>query len=138
MPAISCWLPAEYTGPPPSGWSSDQDIHAIKLSSESEEQQACSCDLLFQHTATYPEEPPLLKLSNTRGMTNADIDKLTAVLLETADEHVGMASVFAIMQAAQDWLEAKVGLEQGEASLPAPAGAALCPTAPAAVMCTGQ
>eukprot|EP00892_Ulva_mutabilis_P003447 jgi/Ulvmu1/1474/UM011_0204.1 len=104
----------KYTGPPPSGWSSERDIHAIKLSSESEEQQSCSCDLLFQHTKTYPEEPPLLKLSNTRGLSNSEIDKLTAVVHETADENVGMASVFAIMQAAQDWLEAKVGLEQEE------------------------
>lgn len=52
-------------------------------------------------------------------MTNTDIDKLTAVLHETADENVGMASVFAIMQAAQDWMEAKVGLEQGTEPLPA-------------------
>lgn len=54
-----------------------------------------------------------MKLSNTRGLTNADIDKLTAVLHAASEENIGMASVFAIMQAAQDWLEAKVGLEQG-------------------------
>lgn len=59
-----------------------------------------------------------MKLSNTRGLSNTDIDKLTAVLHETSEENVGMASVFAIMQAAQDWLEAKVGLEQGVISRP--------------------
>jgi hypothetical protein len=104
---------AEYTGPTPSGWSSEREIHAIKLEPEAEDGNACSCDLLFQHTPTYPEEMPLIKLSSTRGLSNSEVDKLTAALIEEAESALGMASIFTIMQAAQEWMANKAGVQQG-------------------------
>jgi hypothetical protein len=113
---------AAYTGPTPSGWCSERTIHAIKLEPDTEDaSQSCSCDLLFQHTPTYPEELPMVKLSNTRGLTNKEVDALSALLLVTAQENVGMASVFAIMQTAQEWMENKAGLQLG--ALPCGSGA---------------
>lgn len=110
---------AAYTGPTPSGWNSERTIHAIKLEPEAEEQtQSCACDLLFQHTVAYPEELPMVKLSNTRGLTNREVDVLSSLLVETAQENLGMASVFAIMQTAQEWMENKAGLQLGAHLLP--------------------
>lgn len=105
---------AAYTGPVPSAWITDRTIHAIKLEPDTDEpNQTCSCDLLFQHTDMYPEELPNIKLSNTRGLTNREVDVLSELLTETAQENLGMASVFAIMQAAQEWLENKAGIQLG-------------------------
>lgn len=104
-----------YTGPVPSAWITDRTIHAIKLEPDTDEpNQTCSCDLLFQHTDMYPEELPNIKLSNTRGLTNREVDVLSGLLMETAQENLGMASVFAIMQAAQEWLENKAGIQLEE------------------------
>lgn len=98
----------------PSGWDSERRIHKVKLEPEVDDAEvAVAFDLLFQHTAAYPEELPNLKVSNTRGLSNADVNAVTAVLAAAAEENLGMASVFAVMQAGRDWLEAKAGLEEG-------------------------
>lgn len=55
----------------------------------------------------------MVKLSNTRGLTNREVDVLSTLLVETAQENLGMASVFAIMQTAQEWMENKAGLQLG-------------------------
>lgn len=65
----------------------------------------------------YPEDLPMVKLSNTRGLTNREVDVLSALLVETAQGNLGMASVFAIMQTAQEWMENKAGLQLGVHSI---------------------
>lgn len=73
-----------------------------------------SIDLLFQQTDTYPEELPRIKVSNTRGLTNADISTLSQRMQQEAEDNLGMASIFSIMQAAKEWLEWKAGATPGE------------------------
>ena len=98
----------------PSGWDSERPIHKVKLEPEVDDAEvAVAFELLFQHTAAYPEELPNLKVSNTRGLSNADVDAALRVLVAAAEENLGMASVFAVMQAGRDWLEQKAGLEEG-------------------------
>lgn len=62
----------------------------------------------------------MVKLSNTRGLTNKEVDVMSALLIEAAQENLGMASVFAIMQTAQDWMENKAGLQLGAHSYSQP------------------
>jgi hypothetical protein len=109
-----CWGDAGYTGSVPTGWDTEKGIHKVKLEPETNgSDTAASCDLLFQYTDQYPEELPNLKVSNTRGLTNADGAALLEVLQCAAQDNIGMASIFAVMQAGKDWLESKAGLEEG-------------------------
>lgn len=56
-------------------------------------------------------------MSNPRGLNQADEAALLQVMVDTAAENVGMASVFAVMQAAKDWIDAKAGLVEGASYL---------------------
>jgi hypothetical protein len=99
----------------PSGWDSERPIHKIKLQPDVDGLAAeLSFELLFQHTATYPEIEPNIKVSNPRGLNNDEVEELLQVLVNEATEHVGMASVFSVMQAGKDWLDTKAGLVEGE------------------------
>lgn len=98
----------------PAGWDAEQAIRKIKLEPDVEDLETeLSFELLFQQTATYPETAPLLKVSNPRGLSTADEEALLAALQSAAQENLGMASIFAVMQAGKDWLEAKAGLTEG-------------------------
>jgi hypothetical protein len=108
---------AGYTGTVPTDWRTDIAIQKITLEPEGDSETAASCDLLFQYTDRYPEELPNLKISNTRGLTNADGVALLDSLQAAAQDNIGMASIFAVMQAGKDWLEHKAGLEEGVISL---------------------
>ena len=99
----------------PGGWSAYRPMYKLKVEPDTEDalDVELSFELLFQHTETYPESEPLLKVSNPRGMTDSETDRLAAALQEAAAENVGMASIFAVMQAGKDWLESKAGVEDG-------------------------
>ena len=102
----------------PAGWDAERPIRKIRLEPDVDDLDVeLSFDLLFQHTDTYPETEPHVKVSNPRGLGNADVDALTAALHGAAAENVGMASVFAVMQAGKDWLDTKAGLTEGGLAL---------------------
>ena len=101
----------------PEGWT-DGKIHKVNVQPDTDDLETDLCfDLLFQHTDTYPETAPNLKVSNPRGLSNANVEALTRALVACAEENVGMASVFTVMQAGKDWLESKAGIEEGAASV---------------------
>jgi RWD domain len=102
----------------PDGWSSQRPIHKVKLEPDENELETELCfELLFQRTERYPAEEPFLKVSNPRGLSNADTDALARALRAAAAENVGMASIFAVMQAGKDWLDSKAGLQEGVSML---------------------
>lgn len=102
----------KYIGTIPSGWNEDRPVYKVNVKPETDEDDMdISFDLLFQHTDMYPEEVPLLKVSSTRGLSDTDAEALTAAMVEAAEENVGMASIFAVMQAAKEWLENRAGVE---------------------------
>lgn len=105
---------AGYIGMIPSGWDSERPIRKIKLQPDVDDLEAeLSFELLFQHTTAYPETEPNIKVSNPRGLNNNEVEELLQVLLSEAAEHVGMASVFSVMQAGKEWLDTKAGLVEG-------------------------
>jgi len=99
----------------PSGWSEERPIHKVLVKPEDDGAgvRDLSFELLFQYTEEYPEEVPHLKVSNTRGLSDAEAGALTDVMRAEADASVGMASVFTVMQVARDWLENKEGMAAG-------------------------
>jgi RWD domain len=89
-------------------------VFKVKVAAQAtDEAIAASIDLLFQHTPMYPQDQPHLKISNTRGLTGADVAALQHALDTLAAESAGMPCVYDVLQAAQEWLERKAGLQQG-------------------------
>lgn len=66
-------------------------------------------ELLFAHTANYPDEPPCLRFRAVRGLSDADVAAGTAHLNEIIQENLGMAMVFTLVQAAKEWLRSEWG-----------------------------
>lgn len=69
-------------------------------------------DLLFAHTLSYPDEAPLIKLSNVQGMSNDDIQSLQKVIDEQIQENMGMSMIYTIVSAAQEWMQDRANIPQ--------------------------
>lgn len=112
----------EVQGPSPSGWSDSVKCYRIGLptgEAESFPESGASnmqFDLLFAHTPTYPDEAPLIKLSNVQGMSNEDIQSLQQVVDDQIQENLGMAMIYTIVTAAQEWMQDHANVPQ-EATL---------------------
>jgi hypothetical protein len=61
-------------------------------------------EVVFSHTATYPDEPPLMKARSLRGMSDADLAILQSVLDGQVEENLGMPMVYQLITAAQEWI----------------------------------
>eukprot|EP00955_Chlamydomonas_euryale_P021333 225709-Chlamydomonas_euryale.AAC.2 len=61
-------------------------------------------ELLFAHTATYPDTPPCLRLRSVRGLSDADIAAGLAHLQGHVQENLGMAMIFTLITEAKEWL----------------------------------
>lgn len=100
----------EVQGASPSGWPDDARCYRIGLPTGHEEAEALSgaskmqFDILFAHTAAYPDEAPLLKISNVQGMSNEDLKSLQSLVEEQIQENLGMAMIYTIVTAAQEWM----------------------------------
>lgn len=111
---------AELDGPSPSGWSDHMKCYRIGLpTGEAESLQETGAskmqfDLLFAHTPSYPDEAPLVKLSNVQGMSNDDIQNLQKVVDEQIQENMGMSMIYTIVSAAQEWMQEKANVPQEE------------------------
>lgn len=118
---------AEVDGPSPSGWSDNAKCYRIGLptgEAESMQQSGASSmqfDLLFAHTPSYPDEAPLIKLSNVQGMSNDDIQNLQKVVDEQIQENLGMSMIYTIVSAAQEWMQERANVPQEEVLDPAEA-----------------
>lgn len=118
---------AELDGPSPSGWSDSVKCYRIGLptgEAEAMQQSGASSmqfDLLFAHTPSYPDEAPLIKLSNVQGMSNEDIQNLQKVVDEQIQENMGMSMIYTIVSAAQEWMQERANIPQQEVLDPAEA-----------------
>eukprot|EP00884_Botryococcus_braunii_P020074 jgi/Botrbrau1/6750/Bobra.0324s0035.1 len=65
--------------------------------------------LFFAHTPTYPDEPPLYKPRSVRGFSQVELDRLKGILEEQVVANIGMAMMYALISAAQDWLRQQTG-----------------------------
>lgn len=77
--------------------------------------------LVFAHTPTYPDEPPCIRLRSVRGLGDAELAEATAELQQHIADSMGMAMIYNLVTAAQEWLAARLAA--------GPAGSGLDPEA---------
>lgn len=70
--------------------------------------------LIFAHTPTYPDAPPLLKVRSLQGINDADIRELQGKLETEVEENLGMAMMYTLATSAKEWLREKYGQEDVE------------------------
>ncbi len=109
----------EYKGSTPSAWASNPPVGQVFIMrilpvEEGEEVDGTSTEelemeLLFAHTAHYPEEPPCLYLDSVRGLTDSEIARCLAHLQQQAQENLGMAMIYTLVTAAKEWLRSEGG-----------------------------
>lgn len=105
-----------FEGTRPAGWPTDAEIHLVRIRPSKDAATAASdteleAELLFAHTPSYPEEAPLVKIRSAVGLSDRDIEKMQALLEEQVEENLGMAVVYALVTAAQEWLTEKVSAD---------------------------
>lgn len=61
-------------------------------------------EVVFSHTATSPDEPPLLRARAVRGLSDGDVASLQATLDSQVEENMGMPMVYQLITAAQEWI----------------------------------
>jgi hypothetical protein len=67
--------------------------------------------LIFAHTPTYPDEPPLIKVRSLQGVKMADVKELQEKLEQEATENLGMSMMFTLATSSKEWLREKYGQE---------------------------
>lgn len=80
--ALEAIWPSEFkplppNDPSPTGWPSEPAIYTIDLSPAAEgedpDDYAYRMEMLFQHTESYPEEAPRLKLRSVKGLNDSEL-----------------------------------------------------------------
>lgn len=132
LEALSAILMDEFgplEGPLPQGWPSDSKAYRVLVTptSDADAGEAASAhakqlDVVFAHTPTYPDEPPLIKPRSVRGLSDAELADVARVIDEQVEANGGMAMMFAVVSAAQEWLRALVEGDEGCESSAARAG----------------
>nr|CAG4638101.1 EOG090X0F6V [Chydorus sphaericus] len=87
----------------------EEPFHQFTLSVKSEGHDAddsigYSCTLKFTYTPTYPEEPPLVEVTEDVNMDDEQIERLRGSLEKEAEENLGMVMIFTLVSAANEWL----------------------------------
>lgn len=126
LDALSAILMDEFgplEGPLPQGWPCTTAYRVLVTptsdadAGEAASSHAKQLDIVFAHTPTYPDEPPLIKPRSARGLSDAELAEVAKVIDEQVEANVGMAMMFAVVSAAQEWLRALVeGGNDGGAS----------------------
>lgn len=70
--------------------------------------------VIFAHSPTYPDEPPLLKVRSLQGIKDADIRELQEKLEGEANENLGMAMMYTLATSAKEWLREKHGQKEDD------------------------
>ncbi|XP_018011628.1 RWD domain-containing protein 1 [Hyalella azteca] len=72
---------------------------------DSTEQEPGACfTLQFEYTPKYPDEPPLMELLDFQNIEEEECLPLRTLLEEQFSECAGMAMVFTLVSAAQEWI----------------------------------
>lgn len=110
-------------GPLPQGWPADTKAYRVLVTPTSEldageaaSSHAKQLDVVFAHTPTYPDAPPLIKPRSVRGLSDAELGQVAKVIDEQVEANGGMAMMFAVVSAAQEWLRALVEGENATGS----------------------
>ena len=64
-------------------------------------------EVVFAHTATYPDEAPLVKARSVRGLADSEVAALQSLIDSQVEENMGMPMVYTLVTAAQEWITEK-------------------------------
>lgn len=65
------------------------------------------CKLVFQYSAKYPDEPPIVEIDEAENFDSDFEEKLKEKILEVIQENLGMEMIFTLVSTAQEWLNEK-------------------------------
>ena len=72
--------------------------------------QTARLGLVFSHTPTYPETPPLLRCRSIEGLFDKELVEVTDLLRTHAEGLVGMAMIFDLVTEAKEWMRGRAGV----------------------------
>jgi len=119
LEALEAIWPEEF-GPlgddaPPAEWPEEPTIYKVDLTPGEDGEDASNDDLVmqlvFQHTPSYPEEAPRLRLRSVRGLTDAEMSAVTEMINQLVEENMGMAMIYTLGEAAKEWLRDKANVQ---------------------------
>lgn len=99
-----------YDGNLPDGWAATGETYKVVIDPADdgvgeEVEYPVKAELLFAHTARYPEEPPSIKLRSVMGLSDADLAEASGVLHAEVEANLGMAMIYTLIGAAKEWLQ---------------------------------
>jgi hypothetical protein len=102
----------EFEGSTPSGWGDAKQIYKARIrplddTGDDDDGMQPAMELVFAHTPRYPDEAPLFKLRSVRGLSDAEIAQAQALLQEQVEANLGMAMIYTLVSAAQEWFQNK-------------------------------
>ncbi|ALC45833.1 CG5515 [Drosophila busckii] len=74
---------------------------------EDENNKGLSCKLVFEYTATYPDEAPLVEIDEAENFEDSYEEQLLEHLRLTIEENIGMEMIFSLVSTAQEWLNVR-------------------------------
>ncbi len=99
-----------YTGMLPDSWLAVGETYKVLIDPTEEGDDPPNtedeklAELIFAHTACYPDEAPCMRLKAVRGLSDEDVSAGTTHLMEQVQENLGMAMIFSLVGAAKEWL----------------------------------
>lgn len=82
----------------------------IRIKSEEHEddsEEGLACTLKFTYTPKYPDDLPELEILDPDNFRDDDEEELMKHIIQQGEENLGMAMVFTLISAAQEWLNCK-------------------------------
>jgi hypothetical protein len=98
-----------YEGTTPAGWGDAKQVYKANIRPpediEDEDDMQPAMELLFAHTKNYPDEAPHFKVRSVRGLSDQEISQVQALLQEQVEQNLGMAMIYTLLSAAQEWFQ---------------------------------
>ncbi|VVD03493.1 RWD domain-containing protein 1 [Leptidea sinapis] len=95
-----------------------EPVHKFNIPIKSEtydDGDGLACQLIFTYTPKYPEEVPLIEISNEENFGEiVDKNELLKLLNEQGRDNLGMVMIFTLVSAGQEWLNEKWDLIKKE------------------------
>ncbi|XP_076062423.1 RWD domain-containing protein 1 isoform X2 [Oratosquilla oratoria] len=80
----------------------------VKTECTTDEEEGACISMVFEYTASYPDEPPVMEVTPEENITEEQIQDLITELEAQCQENVGMVMVFTLVSYALEWLNTKL------------------------------